>query len=860
MMAQWTRCKEQAGDAILLFRLGDFYEAFHDDALIVSSVLDLTLTKRQEYRMCGIPWHTCDNYIDRLLVKGYSVAIAEQTPGADKTLMDRQIVRIVTPATAMRSSLIKDSANTLMAAMAYVEGRWGVAIVDITTALFQVFESDDRAAVLRELFRLAPKELLCCEPHAQRDVELFHQLEDTLALRKKTIPSWTVEQTTAVTLLQNHFKTATLDGFGLRDVPAAVCAAGGLLCHLKDTLLVAVTHLTTIEVLSSSSHMILDRSTMTNLEIFQSSSVAGGGTCLFDILNDTKTPMGARLLRQWLSRPLTEAATIDHRHHLVEACCQFETNEPSSSAQACHALSHIRDLERLILRIQTGGAGPRDVLFLASCASHIDPLLRALEPLNHVLLNESLRSIPSCDELITRIQTTLSDEPPLRIADGGTIRQGVNEELDELRHILHDGHEWLSAYQSKLRDELQIKTLKVGFTRAFGYYIEVSRGQAERVPSSFCRRQTLTSAERYISEELKHFEDQVLTAEKRIEGIETALFDELKSLVISYVPAILAAAKAIAEIDLYLGLARIALQRGYVRPRVITDPILSIVGGRHPIAETRVTSPFVHNDLSINATGPSLLLITGPNMAGKSTFIRQAALLVIMAQMGSFIPATEATIGIVDRVFSRVGASDDLFRGQSTFMVEMAETASILNQATAQSLVLLDEIGRGTSTYDGISIAWAVAEYLVRHANANARTLFATHYYELTELEQKFPCVKNMTVAVAEQADGIRFLYKVIPGKTDRSYGIHVAKLAGLPRQVLQRAESVLLQLEERRPRSGPVFVPQDLFTVNSEPKAENPDVMASYEFLRDLDLVSMTPMDCFVRLMKFKNSIGRKK
>jgi DNA mismatch repair protein MutS len=861
MMAQWTKCKDRVGEALLLFRLGDFYEAFGEDARIVSQALDLTLTKRQDTPMCGIPWHSSDGYIDRLLVKGFSVAIAEQVGGAEdakigsKTLMDRQIVRVLTPGTAMKGSLIQDSSHSLLVCVSLHGGRWGAACVDVTTALFHVFEVDGPEELVRELSRIRPKELICASTLRKQEPEVVSRLEEVLSLKATSIPSWTVDLSSATTIVTTHFKTHSVDGFGLRDLSAATCAAGAVLCYLKETLLVPVTHLKSLEVQSTKSRMVLDRFTLSNLDIFESSSSANGGKSLFDIINGTKTPMGARLLRSWLLAPLTNLSEIRERHDLVASCIEFLENEKASAAQALHALTSIRDIERLILRIQTGSAGPRDVLFLAHCAVHIKPLQLALQNLRHPILGPKLQSLSPLEPLVERIRATITEEPPLRVSDGGSIRDGVSAELDELRQIQQNSHQWLVGYQSKLREELGIKTLKVGYTRAFGYYIEVSRGQTDRVPSTFCRRQTLTGVERYISEELKQFEDKVLTAEKRIEGLETALFDALKEFVTSFADAVIGASRVIAEVDCFLALSQLAISRSYCRPEMVSDPVLSIVGGRHPIAETQVQTAFVPNNLDMSAEGPSLLLITGPNMAGKSTFVRQAALLVILAQIGSYVPASKATIGVVDRVFSRVGASDDLFRGQSTFMVEMTETASILNQATPHSLVLLDEIGRGTSTYDGISIAWAVVEYLIRFPRMNPRTLFATHYYELTELEQQFPTVKNMTVAVSEEAHGIRFLYTVVPGKTDRSYGIHVAKLAGLPESVISRASSVLGRLEEQRPRSTPTFVPQDLFTVSVGPTVNDPNLLASYEFLRDLDLVKISPMDCFLKLVRFKKS-----
>ncbi len=856
MMIQWSRCKEQVGNALLLFRLGDFYEAFGEDAKIASQALELTLTKRQDVPMCGIPWHASENYIDRLLVKGFCVAIAEQVVSGDSVkLMERQVVRILSPATTMKGSLIQDSSNSLLVCLATNSGRWGMAIVDVTTALFQVCELDDVQNVYQEILRLQPKEIVCSQATAKHEASLFDMIENAINLRKSVVPNWAFEPKAAITTLQTHFKVVTTDGLGLRDGAAATCAAGAVLTYLKDVLLVPTDHLTTIEFLANQKTMHLDRATLQNLDIFESGSQAHAATSLFDVLNQTKTPMGARLLRSWLLNPLLDIAAIYERQECVDGCLQFLRLNSSAAETAKATLTSIRDIERLILRIKTGGAGPRDVLFLAHCCAAIAPLKNSFYHLPHHGLNGKIQAIKPLDSLIQQIQTTITDEPPLRISDGGAIRPSIHPELSELTAIRQNNHEWLLAYQTRLREELGIKTLKVGYNRAFGYFIEVSKGQADRMPSSFARRQTLTGAERYISEELKSYEDKVLTAEKRIEGIEAQVFADLTASVSQYAEDILSAARTVAEVDVYMSLASVAYSQNYCRPTISDTATLDIIEGRHPIAETqRLATPFVPNDIAMSATGPSLLLITGPNMAGKSTFVRQIALLTIMAQIGSFIPASEARIGIVDRVFSRVGASDDLFRGQSTFMVEMAETASILRQATPKSLILLDEIGRGTSTYDGISIAWAVAEYLIRNPQENPRTLFATHYFELTQLADRFSVVRNMTVAVSEQADTIRFLYRVIPGTADRSYGVHVAKLAGLPPPVIARAESMLAELESKCPK-GSSFVQVDLFAPPPKPSPLSGEALACVEFLKKLDLTKTSPLDCFVKLVTFKNS-----
>jgi len=855
-MAQWAACKAQAGDAILLFRLGDFYEAFEDDAVKASQALELTLTKRQGIPMCGVPWHSSEGYIDRLLVKGFSVAIAEQVPSTtpstgSKPIMERKVVRVLTPATAMQGSLIQDSSHSLFVSIAKSGSSWGVALIDVTTALFQVFEVEEDSELLHELFRLRPKELLCSQTLLKQEEELCSQIEESLDVRITTAPSWTFDGAHASSTLKSHFSVATLDGFGLRELPLSVSAAGALIFHIKDRLLVALSHIKKIETLSRCHHMLIDRSTLFNLDIFENSSRSPGALSLYGVLNKTETPMGARLLRTWMLNPLLDREQIVSRQLIIAKAIGFIKEHPTKTNELSEHLRSIRDIERLILRIQTGTSGPRDVLFLAQCCSHVSPVQAILEDMPIAEID----SVPDLSSLIERVGTTITDEPPLRISDGNTIRSGVNSELDELHSIRKDSHAWLVEYQARLREELDIKTLKVGFSRAFGYFIEVSRASSDKVPSSFARRQTLTNAERYISEELKSYEDKALTAEKRIEGLEAALFEELKSFVVGYAEKIVTTARHIAEVDLFFALAHAAIVGNYIQPKIVTDPVLNIKDGRHPIAELQhLSHAFVPNDLDVDATGKSMLLITGPNMAGKSTYVRQSALLVLMAQIGSFIPARDATIGIVDRVFSRVGANDDLSKGQSTFMVEMAETAQILNQATPRSLILLDEIGRGTSTYDGISIAWSVVEFLLRHKTENPRTLFATHYHELTDLAKQYSSIKNLTVAITESEKDVSFLYKVVEGTTDRSYGIHVAKLAGLPVEVIKRAESVLEELEEKHPKSS--FVQQELFTIAPPAPPEDPKALACYDFLTKLDLVKMTPLDCFLKLTKFQKTL----
>lgn len=851
MMKQWAHCKSQAQDALVLFRLGDFYEAFHDDAVAASQALDLTLTKRQDVPMCGIPWHASESYIDKLLAKGFSVAIAEQVSSEDaasgKGLMDRKLVRIITPSTTMKGSLLQESSHTLLCCIAKKDVQFSLAFVDISTALFFIVEAQGEEALFLELSRHMPKEIIHALPPQSPIIE---NVFTRLSIPSKTIPSWFFDYTQARTYLLHHFSVANLLCFGIDDKPLCIASAGALLRYLKDVLLHPICHLQTLSYQVEQKYMLLDRSTIINLDIFENSS--SPAYSLYATLCENKTPMGFRLLRQFLANPLIRIEEIQERQEAVSSFLHFIADHPSDYEKAQNELSLIKDIQRLILRIQTGYVGPRDLAYLASCLSHIKPLQEALKSVSSPNLQSHIESLCGLETLIEKIQTTLSDDPPLRIGDGNVIREKVSEELDTLRKIHTNSHQWLAEYQTKLRETYKVKTLKVGFTRAFGYYIEVSRGQASFLPESFARRQTLTNAERFISEELKSFEESVLTAEKKIEGLETALFEELKNHVLLYVEKILKIASSVALLDLFLGFAVTAQKGKYICPKMVEEPILEILDGKHPIAEKH-TSHFIPNSVTLHAKGPSLALLTGPNMAGKSTYIRQIALLVIMAQIGSFIPAKKATIGIVDRVFSRIGASDDLASKQSTFMVEMSETASILHQATPRSLIILDEIGRGTSTYDGISIAWAVCEYLLRFPKENPRTLFATHYFELTELEKIFPSVINMTVAISEQPSGIRFLYKIVSGKTDKSYGIHVAKLAGLPKKVLERSEEVLLKFEAKKQKKTPLATQIELFDIPTKKVSEE---LICYDFIKQLDLSSLSPIDCFMKLVQFKNSL----
>lgn len=804
MMLQWHACKKMAQGSLLFFRLGDFYEAFYDDASIIAKELELTLTKRQEIPMCGVPAHTCENYIDRLVAKGHRVAVAEQMedPRKTKGIVKREVVRVVTPGTIISSGLLSDNANNYIASITRVGGLYGLALLDITTADFRVIEFENEGELLSEIYRFRPSECITHPKFKEKQATLFNELHNSYTYSLNAIDEWRFDHQIAHDALINHFKVITLDGFGLKGMVAAINAAGALLNYIQDHLNLPVDHIRELQTYSTSNFLSLDRITQRNLELTESLHDGSRRATLLSVLDHTKTPMGSRLLRQWIKQPLLDTSAISQRQDVVE---QF-LRRTDLLERLTRLLELVRDLERLTMRISSGYASPRDLVALKSSLEPIPALKEILYPIASasVLLHQEETKLEPLPEVVQLIGRALVDDPPIRLSDGGIFRDGFHKELDELREISRDSKTWLARYQHELRESTGLKTIKVGYNKMFGYYIEVSRGQSDRMPDNFQRRQTLVNAERFVTPELKEYESKVLNAEERISGLESELFTQLRQEVSKYGDRIQRMAQALAKIDVLHSLAFAAKFNDYVRPIVDESNVLQIVAGRHPVIEALHTAEkFVPNDTLLDDENSRLLLITGPNMAGKSTYIRQVALIIIMAQMGSYVPAKSAQIGLVDKVFTRIGASDDLSRGQSTFMVEMTETANILNNATSRSLVILDEIGRGTSTYDGISIAWSVAEYLLTTEGRTAKTLFATHYWELTKLEEKVPGAVNYNVAVHENDDHIVFLRKIVRGGTDKSYGIHVGRLAGLPSHVITRAKEILVHLEENANRKS---------------------------------------------------------
>lgn len=824
MMAQWQACKEAAKDAVLLFRMGDFYEAFHDDAVLLSKELDLTLTKRQEIPMSGVPFHTCEIYIDKLVLKGYRVAIAEQMedPKKAKGLVKREIVRMVTPGTLINSNLLAEKSNNFFASVTQAGQVLGLAFLDLTTGEFCVSEFTEEKDLLNEIFRLQPAEFLTTEKFKSIHRPLFDEIEQTYHFLVNTQADWFFDHQNACQFLTQHFNVYHLDGFGLSGMVAAINAAGALLRYLQNDLSLPIQHVQNVHPYSAAQFMILDRMTQRNLELTASLQDGSRKNTLLSILDQTQTPMGGRLMHHWIKQPLLSVPEICQRQEGIQTLLD---QSPLLNGLR-EKLIQVKDIERLITKIGTVYSNPRDIIALYHSFSPIESLKEMLSFLPSSLLQQEGAKLDPLPEMNQKIVQAVVDEPPLRIGEGQIFRDGYHPELDELREMSRDSKAWIARYQTQLREETGIKTLKVGYTKMFGYYIEVSRGQADRMPASFIRRQTLVNAERFISPVLKDYESKVLTAEERMQAIESELFQDLRNQISAYTRQVMIVAQAIGKIDCLSSLAEVAKKSHYCRPFIDESFTLHIEEGRHPVIEqTCKYERFIPNDTFLNDREQKLMLITGPNMAGKSTYLRQVALIVIMAQMGSFVPAKQAHIGLTDKVFTRIGASDNLSRGQSTFMVEMTETANILNNATSRSLVILDEIGRGTSTYDGISIAWSVAEYLLTTENRMAKTLFATHYWELTKLEEKIPGAVNFNVAVHETEGHITFLRKIVKGGTDKSYGIHVARLAGLPSSVIARAKEILLHLEENsnqksafEPSSKPKKVPSAKIKVPQTP------------------------------------------
>jgi DNA mismatch repair protein MutS len=792
---QYLRIKQRYPEAIVLFRLGDFYETFDEDARLVSHLLEITLTSRemgkgQRFPMAGIPHHALNNYLARLISRGHKVAICEQLSPPGKGLVERDVVRVVTPGTVVEPSLLQGNANNYLASVVIEGERAGLAHVDITTAEFATTQIP-LEDLLPELETLQAAEILL-----PGNGELPSTGQPGIVTRVDE--HWSESDTARQSLLE-HFGVATLDGYGCADLPLAVRAAGAIIRYLEENQKGALALLTQLRTYAIEGHMMLDPQTRRNLELFQGNRQGTLSGSLLSVIGLTQTPMGGRLLRRWLGHPLLDAVQLTGRQDSIE---RFHGNN-IARANIISLLHQIGDLERLINRVRGGQANPKELVTLRRHLEVIPQMRTAVVEAG--IPEESVVGLQTCDEVAALISRAIADDPPVSLDQGGTVRPGFSPELDELRGASREAKQYLANLERQEKERTGIKSLKVGYNRVFGYYIEISHANRASVPADYIRKQTLTAAERFYTVDLKEYESLILNAQERMAELESAVFRQVCQQVAGWGEQILALADALAHLDVFTSLAEVAVRYGYCRPRLGKDDVIAIKGGRHPVVERYLDGGgFISNDTYLGNTDSQIIILTGPNMSGKSTYLRQVALIVLLAQIGSFVPADLASIGLVDRIFTRIGAQEDLAAGQSTFMVEMVETANILNNATSRSLIILDEIGRGTSTYDGLSIAHAVVEHIHSHPRLGAKTLFATHYHELVELAGYLPRVKNYNVAVTEEGGRVVFLRKVIPGGADRSYGIHVAQLAGLPKSVVRRAAEVLAQLENGRQQQIP--------------------------------------------------------
>ncbi|HOR83434.1 MAG TPA: DNA mismatch repair protein MutS [Anaerolineaceae bacterium] len=840
---QYLDIKKQYPDAILFFRLGDFYETFDDDARRASEALDIVLTSRPVAKgvrvpMAGIPFHAADNYLGRLIEKGYRVAIAEQVGDQpDKGLFPREVVRVVTPGTVVEPGLLSAGENNYLAAVCLQENRAGIAYLDITTGEFtgtQLELEEGLNAVRTELTRINPAETLRSEAQ-----ELPNGFPGTLT----AVPGWYFEPGRAEELLKGVFGVGSLDGFGLKSMPLTTRAAGALLKYLQETNQNALSSLKSFGTYSLGDFMVLDAETRRNLELAETLRDGKSEGSLLWVLDQTKTPMGKRMLRQWVNKPLLNPAAISTRLDMVETFYR----DGVLRNELTHLLHEFHDLERLVNRACTNSIRPPELVSLREDLNLL-PKLRALLP-QVPALAEVLAGLHEHQDIQNLLEEAIADEPPATLANIGIIKPGFSDELDAIVSSSKHAREWIGSLEAEERKRTGIKTLRVGFNKVFGYYIEISRGSAENAPAEYLRKQTLVNAERFITPELKEYESLVLNAEAQIHEVELRVFRSVCQRVASSAAPLLETARALAQLDCVLSLASAAALNNYVRPVVRAEKGLKIYGGRHPVVERlRTGERFIAND-AVFEDGEIVRVITGPNMSGKSTFLRQVVLIVLMAQLGSFVPAESAEIGLVDRIFTRIGAQDAIHAGQSTFMVEMIEAANILNNASPRSLLILDEIGRGTSTYDGLSIAWAIIEYLHSHPRLKPFTLFATHYHELTELAEMLPGVRNYNVAVTESEGRVVFLHKIVPGGADRSYGIHVAQLAGLPAPVIQRANELLKQLEST---AGKTLPEQAADTSQLRLFPENNPLIDAF---RKVDLNSLSPIQALNLLYEWRRN-----
>jgi len=865
MMDQYLAIKAEHQEVLLLYRMGDFYETFYDDAKLLAKTIGIALTKRAHGKtadvpLAGFPYHALDNYLPKLLNAGLRVAICEQVedPKTAKGVVKREVVEIASPGATLSEKILDSRSYNFLIALDVQGDDCGMAIADVSTGSFQIAELS-RGQILEYLQRYQPKEILISKNNFEFINDLVRNQLNTILTKRD---DWIFSREYAYGLLVAHFNTHSLKGFGCEEMAGGVTAAGIIVHYLQENYKTRLDHFVRLQVINLSRFMVLDESTRRNLEIAQTISGVGQAHTLLTVLDYTVTPMGARLFKDWIQQPLLNKNEIEQRLDIVAELL----TKPQVSADLTTQLKTIFDMERLLGRIVTGRANGRDLLNLQQSLQVIPPLQKIISDSALQELQRMFSDFDPLESLTDLIGKTIVDQPPLTIQDGGLIRPGYDAELDELRQISEQGKDWLIAYQEKERQRTGITSLKISYNKVFGYYLEVSNVHKNKVPEEYIRKQTLVNAERYITPELKEWEDKILGAEEKINGIEYGIFQKVREEVSAYIVPIQQNSVDIAELDAFLGLATAAVNNNYIRPEITDSELLIIEGGRHPVVEKNLQhgSDFIANDTQLNTDKEQIWIITGPNMSGKSTFLRQVGLIVLMAQIGSFVPADKAKIGIVDRIFTRVGASDNLALGESTFLVEMNETANILHNATPKSLILLDEIGRGTSTFDGLSIAWSVAEYIHSQDKIRSKTLFATHYHELTELAILYPRIKNYNVAVEEWKDQVVFLRKIIPGGTNNSYGIHVAEMAGLPYPLIERAREILTNLEaneltphSRKPRLAERKPGRNVDTnqMSLFPDLETKKVR---DALDGVDIEQMTPLEALQKLDELKKLLKK--
>lgn len=872
MMQQYLQTKEEYPDCILFYRLGDFYEMFFDDAITASKELEITLTGKncgleERAPMCGVPYHAVDSYLNRLVSKGYKVAICEQMedPKLAKGIVKRDVIRIVTPGTNLDMQALDETKNNYIMSIVYIADRFGLSVADVTTGEYMVTEIESSGKMMDELTKFMPSEIICNEAFYMSGMNL-DDLKNRLGITIYSLDAWYFDDALCRKTLMEHFQVKSLQGLGLEDYDCGMIAAGALLKYLEETQKNSLSHLSRLTTYTTGNYMVLDSSTRRNLELVETLREKQKRGSLLWVLDKTKTAMGARTLRKYVEQPLIDKASIKKRQDAIEelknnAICREEIRE---------YLGPVYDLERLVGKITYQSANPRDLIAFQSSLSMLPPIKCILEDMQSELLKEIYGEMDTLEELCTLVKEAIMEDPPLAMKEGGIIREGYNEEVDRLRRAKSDGKGWLAELEAKEREKTGIKNLRIRYNKVFGYYLEVTNSFKNLVPDYYVRKQTLANAERYIIPELKELEDTILGAEDRLCALEYELYCEVRNKIAGEILRIQTTAKAIAKLDVIASLALVAERNNYVRPKINEKGVIDIKDGRHPVVEKMIPNDmFICNDTYLDDKKNRISIITGPNMAGKSTYMRQTALIVLMAQIGSFVPASSANIGLVDRIFTRVGASDDLASGQSTFMVEMNEVANILRNATSKSLLILDEIGRGTSTFDGLSIAWAVVEHISNSKLLGAKTLFATHYHELTELEGKIDNVNNYCIAVKEKGDDIVFLRKIVKGGADKSYGIQVAKLAGVPDSVINRAKEIVEELvnaditarvkeiavqgENQKKKPQKKLDEVDLAQFSLFDTIKDDDVLKE---LKELDISHMTPIDAMNKLYQLQNKL----